>query len=124
MSDEEIFMVKMRKNNVVPPPAECPLSACMNFIRGAWSANIIWYLMENPRRFSELKADIKGVSAKVLSARLKELEEIGVIHRQVMDTSPPTVEYSLTMLGRELQPAIVAIVKVGHKLKQKKLAEV
>ncbi|MES2674645.1 MAG: helix-turn-helix domain-containing protein [Pseudomonadota bacterium] len=117
-------MVKMRKNNVEPPPAECPLSGCMKFIRGAWSSHIIWYLTENPRRFSELKADIKGVSAKVLSGRLKEMEEIGVIYRQVMDTSPPTVEYSLTELGRELQPAIVAIVKVGHKLKQKKLTEI
>lgn len=116
-------MVKMRKSKVEPPPGECPLLACMKFIQGAWSPHIIWYLKENPRRFSELKADIKGVSAKVLSARLKEMEEIGVVHRRVMDTSPPTVEYSLTELGRELQPAISAIVNVGQKLKQKKMTE-
>lgn len=117
-------MVKMRKSKVEPPPAECPLSGCMKFIRGTWSPHIIWFLKENPRRFSELKADIKNVSAKVLSARLKEMEEIGVVYRQVMNTSPPTVEYSLTELGRELQPAIEAIVHVGHKLKQKKVAEI
>lgn len=115
-------MVKMRKSKVEPPPGECPLSGCMKFIRGTWTPHIIWYLKANPRRFSELKADIKDISAKVLSARLKEMEEIGVIHREVMDTSPPTVEYSLTELGRELQPAIAAIVNVGQKLKMKKLA--
>jgi DNA-binding HxlR family transcriptional regulator len=57
------------------------------------------------------------VSAKVLSARLRELEGKGVITRRVMPTSPPSVEYSLTDLGRELIPAINAIVGVGLKLK-------
>jgi DNA-binding HxlR family transcriptional regulator len=116
-------MVKMRKSKVEPPPGECPLSGCMKFIRGTWTPHIIWYLKANPRRFSELKADITGISAKVLSARLKELEDIGVIDREVMDTSPPTVEYSLTELGRELQPAIAAIVNVGQKLKMKKASK-
>jgi DNA-binding HxlR family transcriptional regulator len=58
------------------------------------------------------------VSAKVLSARLQELEGKGVIARRVMPTSPPSVEYSLTELGQELIPAINAIVGVGLKLKQ------
>jgi DNA-binding HxlR family transcriptional regulator len=114
-------MVKMRKSKVEPPP-ECPLSGCMKFIRGTWTPHIIWYLKANPRRFSELKADIKGISAKVLSERLKEMEDVGILYREVMDTSPPTVEYSLTELGRELQPAIAAIVAVGQKLKLKKIS--
>ncbi len=115
-------MVKMRKSQVEAPPTECPLSNCMKFIRGTWTPHIIWYLKATPRRFSELKADIKGISAKVLSERLKELEEFGVVHREVMDTSPPTVEYSLTELGKELQPAIAAIVAVSQKLKKKKIS--
>jgi len=115
-------MVKVRKSKVDPPPGECPLSNCMKFIRGTWTPHIIWYLKATPRRFSELKGDINGISAKVLSTRLKELEEAGVVLREVMDTSPPTVEYSLTELGRELQPAIVAIVNVGMKLKKQKYA--
>lgn len=112
-------MVKVRKSKVDPPPGECPLSGCMKFIRGTWTPHVIWYLKAEPRRFSELKGDITGISAKVLSTRLKELEEAGVVLREVMDTSPPTVEYSLTELGRELQPAIAAIVVVGQKLKLK-----
>ena len=115
-------MVRVRKSKVEPPPSECPLSNCMKFIRGTWTPHIIWYLKAEPRRFSELKGDISGVSAKVLSSRLKELEEWGVVLREVMNTSPPTVEYSLTELGRELQPAIAAIVGVSQKLKKQKYA--
>ena len=63
--------------------------------------------------------DIPSVSAKVLTARLKDLERKGVVHREVRPTSPPSVEYSLTDLGAELLPAIRAIVEVSHKLKMR-----
>jgi len=111
-------MIPRRKNKVVPPPEECPLTKCLSFIGGVWTPGIIWYLSLNPRRFSELKDDLQGVSAKVLTARLKKLEAEGVVHREVQPTSPPTVEYSLTELGLELKPAIEAIVAVGHRLKK------
>jgi DNA-binding HxlR family transcriptional regulator len=88
--------------------------------RGTWTPNVIWYLREEPRRFSELMADIPGVSPKVFSARLKRLERDGILTRQVMPSSPPTVEYALTDLGHELTPAIEAIVQVGHKLKRRR----
>lgn len=54
----------------------------------------------------------------MLSARLHALEEKGVVHRKIMPTSPPAAEYSLTELGKELVPAIKAIVQVGEKLKR------
>jgi DNA-binding HxlR family transcriptional regulator len=110
--------VKRRKSKVLPPPVGCPLTACMKFLGGAWTPNVIWYLRSEPRRFSELMADIPGVSPKVFSARLKRLEQDGILLRRVVPTSPPTVEYSLTDLGQELTPAIEAIVQVGHKLKR------
>lgn len=106
----------MRRTKVVPP--ECPLTECMSLLGGAWTTNVIWYLSASDRRFSELRRDIPSVSAKVLSARLRELESKGLITRNVMPTSPPSVEYSLTDLGRELLPAITAIMKVGMRLKQ------
>lgn len=115
-------MVARRKNHVAPPPGQCPLGACMGLLGGAWTPNIIWYLSMNPRRFSELKADIAGISPKMLAARLKQLVQDGVVEREVMPTSPPTVEYRLTELGLQLKPAIAAIVDVGHRLKQRKLA--
>ncbi|HUN13041.1 MAG TPA: helix-turn-helix domain-containing protein, partial [Rhabdaerophilum sp.] len=83
----------------------------MNLIGGAWTPNIIWYLHGGPRRFGELRVDIPAVSAKMLSARLKDMEKNGVVLRRVMPTSPPSTEYELTDLGRELLPAIVAIAE-------------
>jgi DNA-binding HxlR family transcriptional regulator len=110
-------MLKRRKNRT--PHPQCPLSECMAFIGGAWTPNIIWYLSSGPRRFSELRADIPLVSAKVLTQRLRELEERGILSRTVMDTSPPSVEYALTDLGREFMPVIRAISDVGHRLKNR-----
>jgi DNA-binding HxlR family transcriptional regulator len=107
--------LKLRKNK--SPVPLCPIGACMKFLRGAWTPNIIWYLIGGPRRFSELRADIPLISAKVLSARLKELEAIGITARTVQPTSPPSVEYSLTDLGHELVPAIEAIASVGRRLR-------
>jgi len=65
--------VKYRPSRVEPPPEACPLTECMAFMGGAWTPNILWYLREGPRRFNELRGDIGGVSAKVLSARLRRL---------------------------------------------------
>jgi len=115
--------LKIRKNLSPAPPNECPLSKCMEVLRGAWTPNIIWNLSGGPRRFSELRVDIPKVSAKVLTTRLRDLEAKGVVLREVKPTSPPSVEYSLTDLGRQLIPAIDAIAAVGHKLKERSAAQ-
>ena len=112
--------LKIRKNQSPPTPHDCPLSDCLAVIGGAWAPNIIWSLIAGPRRFSELRHDMPPISAKMLTTRLKELEEKGVIERFVMPTSPPSVEYALTRDGRELVPAIEAIAAVGRKLKRRK----
>jgi DNA-binding HxlR family transcriptional regulator len=111
--------LKVRKNRSAPPPETCELTECMAIIGGAWAPNVIWHLREGPRRFSELRIDIPPVSAKVLSQRLRELQGRGVVRRSVQPTSPPSVEYSLTPLGKELIPALDAVVRVGHKLKKR-----
>jgi DNA-binding HxlR family transcriptional regulator len=112
--------LKIRKNRSPEPPNECPLSKCMEVLKGAWTPNVIWYLSGGPRRFNELRLDIPKVSAKVLTTRLRDLEAKGVVLREVKPTSPPSVEYSLTDLGEQLVPAINAIADVGHKLKERK----
>ena len=109
-------MVPRRKKTVEEPPNKCPLSYCLSIIGGTWTPNIIWYLSKSPRRFTELKADIPGISAKMLSQRLKRLADDKIVHREVQPSSPPTVEYSLTPLGAELKPAIEAIASVGHRI--------
>jgi len=109
--------LKIRRNKAPEPIEGCPLSQCMCVLGGAWTPNIVWYLSAGPRRFSELRADLPAISAKVLTARLRDLAQKGVVTRTVMPTSPPSVEYALTDLGAELKPVILAILEVGHKLK-------
>lgn len=115
--------LKRRRNHSPPPPEPCALTECLAIIQGAWSPNVIWHLRGGARRFSELRTDIPPVSAKVLTQRLRELEARGVISRAVLPTSPPSVEYALTSLGRELVPALHAIVEVGHRLKRANAAD-
>jgi DNA-binding HxlR family transcriptional regulator len=109
--------LKMRKNTSPTPPARCAVGECMAILGGTWTPNVIWYLSGGPRRFSELKADMPPISAKMLSTRLKDLEEMGVLSRTVVATSPPSVEYNLTALGHEFVPIIHKIVEVGERLK-------
>lgn len=110
--------LKPRKSKAPPPPPGCPMAACMAVLGGAWTPSVIWKLSGGPRRFGELQRDIPGISPKMLTARLRELGEKGVVIRKVVPTSPPSVEYSLSVLGRELLPVIDSIVRVGTKLRE------
>jgi DNA-binding HxlR family transcriptional regulator len=108
----------MTRKNRMPHPM-CPLSDCIAFIGGAWTPNILWSLASAPRRFSELRSDIPLVSAKVLTQRLRELEERGILIRKVVETAPASVEYRLTDLGLEFMPVVQAIAEVGQRLKDR-----
>ena len=110
-------MVKRRKSKVELPPLECPLRQCMSLISGAWTADLIWYLRAGERCFTELQFDLKGISAKVLTARLRYLEREQVIVRLPKPTSPPTVYYTLTPLGLELLDALTLVMEIGQRLK-------
>lgn len=111
----------MTHKNRIPHPM-CPLSDCLAFIGGAWTPNILWNLASGPRRFSELRADIPLVSAKVLTQRLRELEDRGILLRVVTTTTTQSVEYRLTDLGQEFMPVIDAIAEVGQRLKTRSSA--
>ena len=113
--------LKSRKK--VPPPPGCPMSACMSLLGGVWTPEIIWNLSDGQRRFSELRRAMPVISAKVLSTRLKDLEQRGVLSRTVLATTPPSVDYALTDLGADLIPAIRAIVEVGSKLNLRTMTE-
>lgn len=113
------MVLRLRKSPAPPEPNKCPIASCMELLGGAWTPSVIWNLQGEPRRFSELQIYMRPISAKVLSQRLKELEKKGVVSRRVLDTTPPSVEYALTDLGRELVPAIEAIAHVGYKLRQR-----
>jgi DNA-binding HxlR family transcriptional regulator len=111
--------LRVRKNKASIPQA-CPIDVGVKLLGGAWAPHVIWYLSEQPRRFGELRRDIPAISARVLSARLRELQERGVITRTALSTSPPSSEYALTALGRQLLPALTALVDVALKLPPKR----
>jgi len=113
-TDTEMAL-RVRKNKAVIPHA-CPIDEGVKLLGGAWAPHVIWYLSQQPRRFGELRKDIPSISARVLSARLRELQARGVITRTPLSTSPPSAEYALTDLGRQLLPALTALVDVARKL--------
>lgn len=118
MRNHPVRPVPHRPNRAGPPPADCPLEDALRFLAGAWTHQILWYLRAEPRRFGELKRDLGTISAKVLTARLRDLEARGVISRTVRPTSPPTVEYATTPLGLRLAPVLKAVADVGRDLRR------
>jgi len=89
----------------------------MRLLAGAWTADVIWFLREGERCFSELQHDIAGVSPKMLTNCLRKLEHSGIIERITKATSPPTVWYSLTPGGKELSVALAGVVEITQRLK-------
>lgn len=87
----------------------CPVEATLELIGGKYKALILWHLAEGKLRFSQLRDQIKGVTPKMLTQQLRELESKLLIHREVFPIVPPKVEYSLTDLGRSLMPLLVAM---------------
>ncbi len=87
-------------------PYVCGLDAAVDVIDGKWKVLIIWALHHQRCRFGELRRLVPGVTEKVLTQQLRELEADGIVHRESYDTKPPKVEYSLTELGDELNTAL------------------
>ncbi|MBZ5688476.1 MAG: helix-turn-helix transcriptional regulator [Acidobacteriia bacterium] len=90
----------------------------MHLLAGASTADVIWFLREGERCFTELQHDVAGVSAKVLTNCLRKLEREGIIERITRQTSPPTVWYSLTHGGQELSGALMDVVEIAQRLRR------
>ncbi len=96
-------------------PAEASESLCPRFHRAVeligrrWTGAIIRVLLPGPRRFNELLAAIPGISDRLLTERLRELEAVGIIRRDVLPESPVRVQYELTCRGRELREPLDAL---------------
>ena len=94
----------------------CPMDSVLRTLMGPWTTYILWILRsEGPQRFGELKRKVEGVSAKVLTERLRGLEGAGLVTRHYAPTIPPQVTYSLAARGGELSPILDAINAVALK---------
>lgn len=97
----------------------CPVETTLMLIGDKWKVLILRDLMPGTKRFGELKKSVGNVSQKVLTAQLRDMEENGLVNRQVYAEVPPRVEYSLTDLGRSLKPILDAMWTWGEEYKEK-----
>ena len=92
----------------------CCTSVTMGIIGGKWKTVILYWLIDGPLRYNELRRKMSGVTERTLSLQLKQLEEDGVINRKVYTNKPPLkVEYALTEFGTTLTPILQAIADWG-----------
>src|ERR1700754_4943288 len=95
--------------------AGCPVEATLDLIDGKWKAVILYHLLDDTIRFNELGRRLsRRISQRMLTRQLRELETAGLIHREVYAEVPPRVEYSLTKLGRSLEPVIRSLWSWGN----------
>lgn len=100
-----------------PCDAACPVQRTADIIEHKWVTLIVRDLLSGKKRYSELARSLAGISPKVLSARLQELEAHRLVARTVYPTIPPTTEYELTELGRKLETVIRAMQEFGTLLR-------
>lgn len=96
----------------------CPVETTLSLIGDKWKVLILRDLMPGTKRFGELKKSIGGVSQKVLTAQLRDMEENGLVSRKVYAEVPPCVEYSLTETGMSLKPLLDVMANWGTQYKE------
>jgi len=92
---------------------QCPTEEVLRLIGGKWKVVILFHLSEGTKRFNELRRLLPGITQRMLTRQLRELEADNVVSRKVYAEVPPKVEYSLTNLGCSLQPVLDAIHQWG-----------
>ena len=95
----------------------CPVETTLTLIGDKWKVLILRDLMTGTKRFGELKKSVGNVSQKVLTSQLRDMEESGLVNRKVYAEVPPRVEYSLTELGKSLNPILDAMKCWGEDYK-------
>jgi DNA-binding HxlR family transcriptional regulator len=89
----------------------CPTRRVLDHIADKWASLILWRISDGPVRFNELRRKVEGISTKVLSQALKQLERDGLILRRAFATVPVTVEYSITPLGNTLAEKLATVTQ-------------
>ena len=105
----------MKKKRELP---ECPVATTVSLIGDKWKILIIRNLLERAWRFNELQKSLEGISQKVLTDNLRQLERDGIIYRKDYKTNPPKVEYGMTELGLELSKILNQMALFGDFYKR------
>jgi DNA-binding HxlR family transcriptional regulator len=97
-------------------PKSCPMDAILRLLMGPWTTYILWVLRNNgPTRFGELKRRVGGVSAKMLTERLRLLEAAEIVSRHYEPTIPPQVTYALSTRGAELSGVFESLNEIANR---------
>jgi len=96
----------------------CPAEITVNIIGGRWKLLILYHLFQGVKRFSELQRSVSGITQKMLTQQLREMERDGLVHREIYPQVPPKVEYSLTPLGESLRSVVDAMSQWGKKFNE------
>lgn len=94
----------------------CPLEDAMRLLGGRWRIVLVYYLLEGPKRFSELRRLMPRISQRMLTLDLRALEEAGLVQRTVYPEVPVRVEYALTEEGQALHELVEVLDRVGQRL--------
>lgn len=100
-------------------PNVCGVTAAIAVIDGKWKSVLLWLLESGPQRPGELRRQLPGLSEKVLTQALREMEADGLVHREVHDVLPLKTVYSLTGFGRDLSEALAPLSDWGHRRLEK-----
>lgn len=93
---------------------KCPVETSLDALAGKWKILILWYLRSETKRFNELHKMLPRTTQKMLIQKLRELEEDGIVHREVYAVVPPKVEYSMTEYGLTLKPILKQLYLWGE----------
>ncbi|MER5489573.1 helix-turn-helix domain-containing protein [Streptomyces sp. NPDC002490] len=96
-------------------PNVCGVTAAIAVIDGKWKTSLLWLLESGPCRPGELRRRLPGLSEKVLTQALRDMEADGLVHREVHDVLPLKTLYSLTAFGRDLSEALAPLSDWGHR---------
>ena len=91
----------------------CPVEATLSLIGGKYKPLILWHLVDCPLHYMELQRRIPSATPKMLSQQLRDLEDCGMVHREVIPEKPPKTVYSLTAFGESIIPVIDAMCQWG-----------
>ena len=105
-NDEQVYLL-LREG--------CPVDYTQNIISSKWKSIILWHLSQRIWRFNELQRILSPISKGILTRQLRELEEDGMVHREVYKAVPPKVEYSLTEKGMSFVPILRLMGEWGVK---------
>ena len=94
---------------------KCPAEFTLAMIGGRWKIPILFHLLDGRKRFTELARALNGVTQKMLTQQLREMQRNGLVERKVFAQVPPKVEYSLTNLGVTLRPVVDAMCRWGEE---------